>query len=236
MGNPRKDTYFGVVRNPTTGDDEVGHFTPTRDSTSNRPVVDKEVVVVTPHAEIMKEGLLKVMRETDWDIIQETQRLQIIEIWKREHVGWNNRQLVYDNLIVNKSGTVWRYTNNVIASTSSVTVPTRPGVGLKRDEDNYYDLIYPRAATIVWWASIYGVEALKNPVWFSRVYVSSGTQTSYIQKDEIVEGAGNIIKDAGNAVKDAAKGAGDELNNLKWEFGGIALAVVGVLIIGLRVL
>lgn len=133
-----------------------------------------------------KPELVKaIAKRKDWDDMTERDHNMLIELWKKEHPKWSDKSYVYSNLISNKYGTDWRYINNVLASVMGVTQPPQPGTVLGGD-DGFYSVSFPTAATIVWWAKLYGVSLVANPVWYNRVYVTRVDQVAVLQGREII--------------------------------------------------
>lgn len=165
----------------------------------------------------LKEGraltLIGIMKRNKWENIIETTKSEIIEEWKKKHPQWIDRENVFTQLTANHTGSEWSYINNVIASTSQITVPPRIGTS-PPTEDIFYGSIYPTAACIVWWGGLYGVTLLSDPYWYTVIYGRSITQNAALVGNEV----------------------GDSLSNNKWGLYSFGLAAVAIGMIVLKVL
>jgi hypothetical protein len=150
--------------------------------------------------------LMRTMKDNKWDVITDLHQREIIDLWKSRNPGWNDREKVYRALLSNNTGSTDSYINNVIASTAQMTLPPRPGNNPVNDE-TFYDLIYPRAGAIVWWAELYNLDMINSPHWYRVVYGRSITQNASLVKQNI----------------------GNDMDENKWSFGVFALAGLAII-------
>jgi hypothetical protein len=225
-GGQRPETYTGVIRDPRTGKEMVGRFNADPNAPKIAPEDGGAVPFVRPidRPDFVPDTnvVLKIFREEDWDNINPLYKEPIIRRWKVNNPGWDNRELVYNNLKSNKVGTTWGHINNIIASISGENVAPRPGIGLLSEDSSFYNVTYPMAATILWWANTHGISALSNPVWYNRIYTPNVVQTLALQKNETEQD-----------LKDVVKGAGDAAGNASSSTQITLVLVLGILVSGI---
>ncbi len=158
-------------------------------------------------------ALLGIMKRYQWDEMGEDNQREAIAQWKIKNPSWIDVPAVFTRLAANRTGSFDSYVNNVIASTSQITVAPHPDQA-NEEVTLFYGTIYPRAAAIVWWAGVYGVTITNCPHWYTIVYVRSITQNAALLGDEI----------------------SDDISKNKGAISAFFLAAVAIVVIGMKLL
>lgn len=153
----------------------------------------------------------KNLFDTNWTEFTPGDKAFMIAQWKLKYPNYTaDRLKLYNALMRDNVGTPYAGINNIMSYLTINDNPPLIGKGIQADEDNYYEVLIPEAATILWW---YDKSKTKHTwfqgtLWYERVAIPRPTSW------------------ASRKARVAAKIVGD--NSTSFFISGTIIAAVGV--------